>query len=135
MMIPLAPHALLHSTPRSILHPALHPIPQSTLHPLLHSVLPPVLIVLALICAALVPFVARLDPDLGRRVVRMDALPSVGWPRVLTRIGAASLLGSFAVLLADCYLILDVHALTPSQTLRQSDIHPSETSSETPSRP
>jgi hypothetical protein len=63
-------------------------------------------IALALFCVALVPFAISRDPGLARRVVQMDNLPRPHWPNLLTRVGAASLLVSFALLLAGCYYLL-----------------------------
>jgi hypothetical protein len=53
-----------------------------------------------------VPIAIRRDPGLARRVVRMDALPRARWPNLLTRVGIASLLLSFALLLIGCYYLL-----------------------------
>lgn len=64
------------------------------------------IVAVALICVALVPVAIRRDPGLARRVVRMDAIRVVRWPNLLTRIGAASLLASFAMLVLGCYYIL-----------------------------
>jgi hypothetical protein len=80
-------------------------------HPLalqatLHSALLSFVIALTLICIALVPFVICADPGLARRIVPIDSLPVTRWPALLTRIGAACLVASFAVLLVGCYLIL-----------------------------
>ncbi|MFM0737111.1 hypothetical protein PQQ51_07690 [Paraburkholderia xenovorans] len=61
---------------------------------------------LALLCIVLVPVAIRRDPGLARRVVRMDALPRARWPNLLTRVGVAFLLVSFALLLLGCYLML-----------------------------
>ncbi|MFM0628785.1 hypothetical protein [Paraburkholderia xenovorans] len=63
-------------------------------------------IALALLCVALVPVAISRDPGLARRVVRMDALPRARWPNLLTRVGVACLLLSFAMLLAGCYYML-----------------------------
>lgn len=63
-------------------------------------------VALAVLCAVLVPVAIRRDPGLARRIVRMDALPFSRWPNLLTRIGVACLLLSFALLLAGCYYLL-----------------------------
>ncbi|RKE34946.1 hypothetical protein B0G76_0984 [Paraburkholderia sp. BL23I1N1] len=55
---------------------------------------------------ALVPFAIGRDPGLARRIVQMDNLPRARWPNLLTRVGTACLLVSFALLLAGCYYIL-----------------------------
>lgn len=60
----------------------------------------------ALVCIALVPLVIRHDPGLARRVVRIDAIRLARWPNLLTRVGAACLLASFALLVLACYTIL-----------------------------
>ncbi|MFC6309274.1 hypothetical protein E2553_18500 [Paraburkholderia dipogonis] len=70
------------------------------------STLEIIAIALALLCVALVPIAIGHDPGLARRVVRMDALPRARWPNLLTRVGVACLLLSFALLLADCYYML-----------------------------
>lgn len=63
-------------------------------------------VALALLCVALVPVAIRHDPGLARRIVRMDGLPHARWPNLLTRVGIACLLMSFALLLVACYYIL-----------------------------
>jgi hypothetical protein len=63
-------------------------------------------VVLSLICIGLVPVVARRDPAPVKSVVQIDALPQPHWPGLLTRAGVASLLVSFVLLLAGCYLLL-----------------------------
>ncbi|MEA3082319.1 MAG: hypothetical protein QOC89_16 [Paraburkholderia sp.] len=63
-------------------------------------------VALALFCVALVPFAIGRDPGLARRIVPMDTLPRARWPNLLTRVGVACLLMSFALLLAGCYYIL-----------------------------
>jgi hypothetical protein len=63
-------------------------------------------ITLALLCVALVPVAIGRDPGLARRVVRIDAVPAARWPNLLTRVGAACLLVSFALLVGACYYIL-----------------------------
>ncbi|WP_168794750.1 hypothetical protein [Paraburkholderia aromaticivorans] len=63
-------------------------------------------IALALLCVALVPVAISRDPGLARRVVRMEALPHARWPNLLTRVGIACVLLSFALLLASCYYML-----------------------------
>jgi hypothetical protein len=63
-------------------------------------------VALALFCIALVPFAMSRDPGLARRVVQMDNLPRARWPNLLTRVGIACLLMTFALLLAGCYYIL-----------------------------
>jgi hypothetical protein len=63
-------------------------------------------IALALLCVALVPIAIRRDPGLARRTVRMDALPRARWPNLLTRVGVACVLLSFALLLLACYYML-----------------------------
>jgi hypothetical protein len=63
-------------------------------------------IALALLCVALVPIAIRRDPGLARRIVRMDALPRARWPNLLTRVGVACVLLSFALLLLACYYML-----------------------------
>ena len=70
------------------------------------SALEVIAIALALLCVALVPVAIGRDPGLARRVVRMDALPRARWPNLLTRVGVACLLLSFALLLAVCYYML-----------------------------
>ncbi|PRY03178.1 hypothetical protein [Paraburkholderia sp. BL25I1N1] len=70
------------------------------------SVLKTIAIALALLCAALAPVAIGHDPGLARRAVRMDALPRARWPNLLTRVGIACLLLSFALLLAGCYYML-----------------------------
>ncbi|REE17794.1 hypothetical protein B0G71_0762 [Paraburkholderia sp. BL27I4N3] len=70
------------------------------------SVLKTIAIALALLCAALAPVAMGHDPGLARRAVRMDALPHARWPNLLTRVGIACLLLSFALLLAGCYYML-----------------------------
>ncbi|ACD17226.1 hypothetical protein [Paraburkholderia phytofirmans] len=70
------------------------------------SALEVIAIALALLCVALVPVAIGRDPGLARRVVRMDALPRARWPNLLTRVGVACLLLSFALLLAACYYML-----------------------------
>ncbi|CAE6695573.1 hypothetical protein R69927_03426 [Paraburkholderia domus] len=63
-------------------------------------------IALAIFCIALMPFAISRDPGLARRIVQMDSLPRARWPNLLTRVGIACLLMSFALLLAACYYIL-----------------------------
>ena len=63
-------------------------------------------VALALFCVALVPFAIGRDPGLARRIVRMDSLPRARWPNLLTRVGIACLLVSFALLLVGCYYII-----------------------------
>ena len=63
-------------------------------------------VALALLCVALVPIAIRRDPGLARRIVRVKGLPRARWPGLLTRVGFACLLVSFAVLLVACYHIL-----------------------------
>jgi hypothetical protein len=63
-------------------------------------------VALALFCIALVSFAISRDPGLARRVVQMDNLPRARWPNLLTRVGIACLLMTFALLLAGCYYIL-----------------------------
>jgi hypothetical protein len=63
-------------------------------------------VVVALICIALVPLAIRHDPGLARRVVRMDGIHLARWPNLLTRVGAACLLASFAMLVFVCYYLL-----------------------------
>jgi hypothetical protein len=65
-----------------------------------------VALTLALLCAVLVPFAIHNDPGFSRRIVPMDAIPPLRWPNLLTRVGAACLLGSFALLVLACYYIL-----------------------------
>ncbi|MFL9863799.1 hypothetical protein PQR67_06415 [Paraburkholderia fungorum] len=65
-----------------------------------------VTVALALFCAALVPFAIVRDPGLARRVVQMDNLPRARWPNLLTRVGMACVMMSFALLLVGCYYIL-----------------------------
>jgi hypothetical protein len=63
-------------------------------------------VVVALICIALVPLAIRHDPGLARRVVQMDGIRLARWPNLLTRVGAACLLASFAMLVLLCYYLL-----------------------------
>ncbi|MFM0163348.1 hypothetical protein P0D75_05850 [Paraburkholderia sediminicola] len=63
-------------------------------------------VALAIFCVALMPLAIRRDPGLARRIVQMDNLPRARWPNLLTRVGTACLLMSFALLLAACYYIL-----------------------------
>ncbi|CAE6707358.1 hypothetical protein [Paraburkholderia haematera] len=63
-------------------------------------------VALALFCVALVPFAIGRDPGLARRIVQMDKLPRARWPNLLTRVGIACVLVSFALLLAGCYYVL-----------------------------
>lgn len=63
-------------------------------------------VVLALLCVALMPVAIRRDPGLARLIARMHGLPRARWPNLLTRVGTACLLASFALLLIGCYLIL-----------------------------
>jgi hypothetical protein len=63
-------------------------------------------VALAIFCVALMPLAIRRDPGLARRIVHMDNLPRARWPNLLTRVGTACLLMSFALLLAACYYIL-----------------------------
>jgi hypothetical protein len=65
-----------------------------------------VTVALALFCVALVPFAIVRDPGLARRVVQMDNLPRARWPNLLTRVGIACVMVSFALLLVGCYYIL-----------------------------
>ena len=69
-------------------------------------VLEVVALTLALLCMVLVPFVIHHDPGFSRRIVRMDGLPALRWPNLLTRVGMACLLASFALLVLACYYIL-----------------------------
>ena len=69
-------------------------------------VLEVVALTLALLCATLVPFAIHNDPGFSRRIVRMDGIPSLRWPNLLTRFGMACLLASFALLVLACYYIL-----------------------------
>ncbi|PQV52934.1 hypothetical protein [Paraburkholderia sp. BL21I4N1] len=64
-------------------------------------------VALALLCVALVPVAIRRDPGLARRMVKMDGLPLARWPNLLTRVGCACLLASFALLFIACYYILE----------------------------
>ncbi|MFM0594413.1 MULTISPECIES: hypothetical protein [Paraburkholderia] len=64
-------------------------------------------VALALLCVALVPVAIRRDPGLARRIVRMDGLPLARWPNLLTRVGFACLLASFALFFVTCYYILE----------------------------
>lgn len=63
-------------------------------------------VTLALVCVALVPVAIGRDPDQAPRIVEIDTLPVARWPNLLTRVGIACLLVSFALLLAACYTIL-----------------------------
>jgi hypothetical protein len=63
-------------------------------------------VILALVCVALVPVAIGRDSRLAPRIVEIDALPVARWPNLLTRVGIACLLVSFALLLAACYTIL-----------------------------
>jgi hypothetical protein len=81
--------------------PALRPLAMNTF-----VFLQIVTVSLALICVALVPVVIRQDLGLARRVVQMDALRLARWPTLLTRVGAACLVASFALLVLGCYYIL-----------------------------
>lgn len=63
-------------------------------------------VVVALVCITLVPVAIRHDPGLARRVVRMDAIRLARWPNLLTRVGTACLLVSFAMLVLACYYLL-----------------------------
>ncbi|NPT61059.1 hypothetical protein [Paraburkholderia elongata] len=63
-------------------------------------------VALAIFCVALMPFAIGRDPGLARRIVQMDSLPRPRWPNLLTRVGTACLLMSFALLLIGCYYIL-----------------------------
>ncbi|ANB73406.1 hypothetical protein AYM40_14310 [Paraburkholderia phytofirmans OLGA172] len=63
-------------------------------------------VALAIFCVALMPFAFSRNPGLARRIVQMDNLPCARWPNLLTRVGIACLLMSFALLLAGCYYIL-----------------------------
>ncbi|RKF47507.1 hypothetical protein [Paraburkholderia fungorum] len=65
-----------------------------------------VTVALALFCVALVPFAIARDPGLARRIVQMDNLPRARWPNLLTRVGIACVMVSFALLLVGCYYIL-----------------------------
>ncbi|MFL9965447.1 hypothetical protein PQR02_31275 [Paraburkholderia sediminicola] len=61
---------------------------------------------LALVCVALVPVALGRDPGRASRTVEIDAPAVARWPNLLTRVGIACLLVSFALLLAACYTIL-----------------------------
>ena len=63
-------------------------------------------VALAIFCVALMPFAISRDPGLARRIVQMDNLPRTRWPNLLTRVGTACLLMSFAPLLVGCYYII-----------------------------
>ena len=63
-------------------------------------------ITLALLCVALVPVAIGHDTGLAPRLVRMDAVPAARWPSLLTRVGVACLLMSFALLVVACYFLL-----------------------------
>jgi hypothetical protein len=63
-------------------------------------------IMLAILSIALVPFFMRGDPAPVRSIVQIDALPRPKWPGWMTRMGAATLLASFALLIGGCYLML-----------------------------
>ncbi|CAH2786926.1 MAG: hypothetical protein CPDRYMAC_2507 [uncultured Paraburkholderia sp.] len=65
-----------------------------------------VAVALALVCLAMMPVTIRRDSGLSRRVVRMDNLPPMRWPNLLTRVGMACVLASFALLVFACYYIL-----------------------------
>jgi hypothetical protein len=67
-------------------------------------------VALALLCVAFVPVTIRRDLGLSQRIVRIDTLPRTRWPFLLTRIGAACLLVSFALLVFACLYILTAHA-------------------------
>jgi hypothetical protein len=66
-----------------------------------------VTVTVALICIALVPVAIRHDPGLARRVIPMDAIRLARWPNLLTRVGAACVLASFALLVLACFYILE----------------------------
>jgi hypothetical protein len=63
-------------------------------------------VTLALLCVALVPVAIGRDTGLARRIVRLDAVPSARWPKLLMRVGVACVLVSFALLVGACYYIL-----------------------------
>jgi hypothetical protein len=63
-------------------------------------------VVLALFCIALVPFFIRRDPAPVRSIVHIEALPHPLWPSLLTRLGSATLVASFVLLVGGCYLLI-----------------------------
>ncbi|SDG60378.1 hypothetical protein [Paraburkholderia phenazinium] len=63
-------------------------------------------VVLALFCIALVPFFVRRDPAPVHSIVHIEALPRPEWPSLLTRMGSATLLASFVLLVGGCYLLI-----------------------------
>jgi hypothetical protein len=63
-------------------------------------------ITLAIFSIALVPFFIRRDPAPVRSVVHIEALPRPEWPSLMTRMGTATLLASFVLLVGGCYLMV-----------------------------
>lgn len=64
-------------------------------------------VILAIFSVALVPFFVRRDPAPVRSIVRIEALPQPTWPGVMTRVGSATLLASFVLLVGGCYLLIN----------------------------
>ncbi|MGA7778566.1 MAG: hypothetical protein WCA85_12780 [Paraburkholderia sp.] len=63
-------------------------------------------IMLAILSIALVPFFMRRDPAPVRSLVQIEALPRPEWPSLMTRMGTATLLASFVLLVGGCYLLI-----------------------------
>jgi hypothetical protein len=63
-------------------------------------------ITLAIFSIALVPFFIRRDPAPVRSIVYIEALPRPEWPSLMTRMGTATLLASFVLLVGGCYLMV-----------------------------
>ncbi|MBP0593187.1 hypothetical protein J8I87_26425 [Paraburkholderia sp. LEh10] len=61
---------------------------------------------LMLICVVLGAIVMRLDPVPTPTIARVHGMRRSKWPCVLTRVGLACLLASFALMLGGCYLLL-----------------------------
>jgi hypothetical protein len=66
------------------------------------------ILILALMCLALVPVIARRDPAPLVRIARIDALPREQWPGLMTRAGFVCLLVAFILLLLACELMLPI---------------------------
>jgi hypothetical protein len=63
-------------------------------------------VMLAILSISLVPFFMYRDPAPVRSVVRIEALPRPQWPGLITRMGSATLLASFVLLIGGCYLLI-----------------------------
>jgi len=66
------------------------------------------ILILALMCLALAPVIARRDPAPLVRIVRIDTLPREQWPGLMTRAGFICLLAAFVLLLLACELMLPI---------------------------